>query len=100
MSHENIMETFAEEYVPAVNNKILHENDNVYLLRIWGGDCNILDEKLFEGNDKTAHKACNVLQHLNKDSKRGTYEIYTKDLGKILHKNSNHKEQETHDIFT
>ena len=99
MTHTNIMETFAEEYVSVVNNKILHENDNVYLLRIWGGDCNILDEKLFEGNDKTAHKACNVLQQLTKNSKRGTYEIYTEGLEKILHGNVNANREE-HDIFT
>jgi len=100
MSHTNLIETYAKEYAPIVNDKILHENDNTYLIRIWGGDCNILDEKLFEGNDKTAMKACSVLQHLNKDSKRATYEIYTKDLEKILHENGNIKEQETHDIFT
>ena len=48
MSHTNLIETYAKEYAPIVNDKILHENDNTYLIRIWGGDCNILDEKLFE----------------------------------------------------
>ena len=99
MSHTNLLETYAKEYAPIVSDKILHENVNTYLIRIWGGDCNILVEKLFKGNDKTAHKACNVLQQLTKNAKRGTYEIYTKDLEKILHKNGNANREE-HDIFT
>ena len=73
MSHENTMETSAQEYMPVVNNKILHENDNVYLLRIWGSDCDLLDQKLFKGDDKTAKKACNVLQHINKNSRRAYF---------------------------
>tara|TARA_Y100001963_G_scaffold107400_1_gene148488 strand:- start:3495 stop:3791 length:297 start_codon:yes stop_codon:yes gene_type:complete len=98
MSHKNLIETYANDYAPIVNEKILHENVNTYLIRIWGGDCNLLDEKLFKGDDKTAQKACNVLMNIN-NSTRATYEIYTEGLEKILHKTNNTNRQDD-DIFT
>jgi len=59
-----------------LSTEILHKTDNMFLIKIWENDCQLVVNSVFEGTNEECLKQCKKLITIH-NAQRATYEIYT-----------------------